>query len=203
MTFDNGDELYKIKSINPRAKMVLRILTDDSKSLCRFGVKFGASLALVPSLLLTAKQLDMEVIGISFHVGSGCYDASSFSDAVHLARKAFDIGAALGFQFTLLDIGGGFPGRSPSGLQFPDIAALLGPTIDELFPDEGVSVIAEPGRYFASSCYTLAVNITSRRVVSRDLSMTAAHVDPSVINHGNDHPSFMCRLTIANCRLCE
>ena len=70
----------------------------------------------------------------------------------------------MGFNFSLLDIGGGFPGNNPTGLQFKDIAAILGPTIDRLFPPH-VKVIAEPGRYFVSSAYTLAVNIIARRVV--------------------------------------
>lgn len=43
MTFDNVDELHKVKRCNPDAKMVLRILADDSKSLCKFGVKFVLS----------------------------------------------------------------------------------------------------------------------------------------------------------------
>jgi ornithine decarboxylase len=186
MTFDNADELYKVKSINPNAKMVLRILTDDSKSLCRFGVKFGASLSLIPHLLNTARGLDLDVIGISFHVGSGCFDASSFTDAVELARQAFDIGSALGFDFELLDIGGGFPGNRPDGLQFTDIAAVLAPTIDRLFP-KNVRVISEPGRYFVSSAYTLAVNVVARRVT------------PSANSPGSDsdeESSFMCKLLI-------
>lgn len=64
MTFDNLDELYKIKSVAPFSKLVLRILTDDSKSVCRFGVKFGASISMIPILLSTAKELELNVIGI-------------------------------------------------------------------------------------------------------------------------------------------
>ncbi|KAG1240171.1 hypothetical protein G6F68_017921 [Rhizopus microsporus] len=33
MTFDNAEELYKIKKLYPDAELVLRILTDDSNSL--------------------------------------------------------------------------------------------------------------------------------------------------------------------------
>ena len=84
-----------------------------------------------------------------------------------MARKAFDIGASLGYHFTLLDIGGGFPGNNPEGLQFKDIAAVLGPCIDRLFPPH-IRVISEPGRYFVSSAYTLATNIMARRVVPKD-----------------------------------
>lgn len=103
MTFDNADELVKVKLHMPDAKMVLRILTDDSKSVCRFGIKFGAAIGLVADLLKLATELEIEVVGISFHVGSGCFDASSFKDAVVLARQAFDIGESLGFNFSLLD----------------------------------------------------------------------------------------------------
>lgn len=164
MTFDNEDELHKIKMHFAGAKMILRILTDDSKSRCRFGVKFGASLKIVPKLLETAKELGINVVGVSFHVGSGCGDASAYRDAVVLAREAFDIGQRLGFNFSILDIGGGFPGRGIGTLQFPEIARTIRSTLDELFP-QNIRIIAEPGRYMASNCFTLAVNIIARRVV--------------------------------------
>ncbi len=83
--------------------MVLRILADDSRSICRFGIKFGASLVHVKSLLKLAKDIGVYVCGVSFHVGSGCFDETAFSDAVVLARKAFDIGEEVGFKFDLLD----------------------------------------------------------------------------------------------------
>ena len=35
MTFDNIDEMKKIKAIHPHAKMVVRVHTDDSKALCK------------------------------------------------------------------------------------------------------------------------------------------------------------------------
>lgn len=195
MTFDNADELQKVAAVAPSTNMVLRILTDDSKSICRFGVKFGASISLVPSLLNTARELGLNVIGVSFHVGSGCFDASSFTEAVQLARQAFDIGASLGFDFSLLDIGGGFPGNAAGGLQFASIAKVLGPAIDALFP-LNVRVIAEPGRYFVSSAYTLAVNIIARRVISRDLKEqeTSKNNHPGYMYYINDgmYGSFNC-----------
>ena len=188
MTFDNIDELYKIKKCHPESDLILRILPDDSKSICRFGKKFGASLSIVPELLSTAKELELNIVGISFHVGSGCFDASAFTDAVVLAKEAFDIGEQLGFKFKLLDIGGGFPGNSPTGLQFKDVAELLAPKIDELFPAD-VTVISEPGRYFVCSAFTLAVNITSRRLIS-----PVGRSDRKFVEE-RDH-SYMCNLTL-------
>ncbi|KAI8909884.1 pyridoxal-dependent decarboxylase [Powellomyces hirtus] len=191
MTFDNADELRKIKMCHPSALMVLRILTDDSRSICKLGTKFGASMSAVPHLLATARSLDMEVIGISFHVGSGCFDASAFGEAVALARKAFDHGTAHGYTFRLLDVGGGFPGNHASGVGFQEIAAILGPAIDHHFGPE-VRVIAEPGRYYVSSAFTLAVNVIARRVVSRDAMVPAtAAVTDTTAPSRDDHPSYM------------
>ncbi|KAI9010252.1 pyridoxal-dependent decarboxylase [Hyaloraphidium curvatum] len=164
MTFDNADELAKIRRHHPGARLVLRILTDDSRSVCRFGIKFGADAEAAAALLALAKEMGMDVVGVSFHVGSGCYDATAFRDAVVAARAVFDEAKAVGYDLELLDVGGGFPGSKSTGITFEQIAAVLGPAIDELFPPS-VRVIAEPGRYFVSAAYTLAVNITARRVV--------------------------------------
>jgi len=72
MTFDNADELDKIAQNHPDAELVLRILADDSHSLMRFGSKFGAPFDMVESLFRRAKQLNLNVVGIAFHIGSGC-----------------------------------------------------------------------------------------------------------------------------------
>lgn len=45
-------------------------------------------------------------------------------------------------------------------------------------PSTGVSIIAEPGSFYVSSAFTLAVNIISKEVVARD-SQDQAHGKPS------------------------
>jgi len=162
MTFDNTDELYKIARVHPAAKLVVRILTDDSKSLCRLGLKFGAPLDTVPALLSTARSLDLDVIGVSFHVGSGSYDSNAFAGAVMRARAAFDMGAEAGYCFKLLDVGGGFESAT-----FEATSIVLARALEVHFPlarKEGIKIIAEPGRYFVSSSFSLAANVIARRV---------------------------------------
>ncbi|KAI9366199.1 ornithine decarboxylase [Pilaira anomala] len=166
MTFDNTEELYKIKKNYPNAELILRILTDDSQSLCQLGLKFGAPLHTVQTLLETAKELDLNVIGVSFHVGSGCLDENAFVDAVVRARIVFDQAALAGFNFSLLDVGGGFPGADvKNGITFEKVAAVLGPAVDRLFPSD-IRVIAEPGRYYVASAFTICTNIIGRRTVT-------------------------------------
>ncbi|XP_048448310.1 ornithine decarboxylase-like, partial [Rhincodon typus] len=110
MTFDNEDELLKVAMNHPTAKMVLRIAVNDFTSQSPLSSKFGASMSECRQLLEYAKALNLDTIGVSFHVGSGCTDPKIFAQAIADARVVFDIGINLGFQMYLLDIGGGFPG---------------------------------------------------------------------------------------------
>ncbi|XP_060790662.1 ornithine decarboxylase-like [Neoarius graeffei] len=165
MTFDSEVELMKVARSHDNAKLVLRIATDDTKAVCRLSVKFGATLKNSRLLLERAKELGLDIIGVSFHVGSGCNDPESFSQAIADARCVFDMGAELGYNMTLLDIGGGFPGSDDCKLKFEEITAVINPALDKYFPaDCGVRIIAEPGRFYAASAYTLAVNIIAKKV---------------------------------------
>ena len=157
MTFDNSDELYKIKRFFPTAELFLRILTDDSTSLCRLSDKFGASLDTTMDLLILAKDLQLNVTGVSFHVGSGASDPQSFEKAVRDARIVFDQAAGIGYDLKTLDVGGGF-----SGDLFESMADVLSKALDENFPSN-VRIIGEPGRYYVASAFTLACNIIARR----------------------------------------
>ncbi|KAI0049432.1 ornithine decarboxylase [Auriscalpium vulgare] len=194
MTFDNADELYKVARANPAAQLVLRILTDDSKSLCRLGLKFGAPLASVPGLLAKARELGLDVVGISFHVGSGCYDSSAFADAVMRARAAFDMGAAAGYAFRLLDVGGGFEEAT-----FEATAAILRDALDRHFPDRAdLRIIAEPGRFYVARAFTLAANIIARRAPldGEHAAASGADGEPVVMYYINDgvYGAFNCIL---------
>lgn len=157
MTFDNADELYKVKQHHPNSRLLLRISTDDSNSLCRLSLKFGASLEDTGKLLDIAKSLELNVVGVSFHVGSGSYDPSAFLDAIQRSRQVFDQGLERGFNFDLLDIGGGFMNDS-----FDGVADLIRSALDTYF-DPSIRVISEPGRFFVSSSFTLAVNVIAKR----------------------------------------
>ncbi|XP_029973163.1 ornithine decarboxylase [Salarias fasciatus] len=166
MTFDSEAELVKVANFHSNAKLVLRIATDDSKSVCRLSMKFGASLKACRGLLERAKKLDLNVIGVSFHVGSGCTDPNAFTQAIADARYVFDLGAELGYNMDLLDIGGGFPGSDDVELKFEEIVAVINPALDKYFPaDSGINIIAEPGRYYVASAYTLVVNIIAKKVI--------------------------------------
>jgi len=167
MTFDNEVELYKIKLYHPYAKLVIRIKTDDSNSTLKFSTKFGCTLADAKLFLEKAKSLELDVIGVSFHVGSKCNDTATWSNTLKDAKEVFKMGKDLGMNMNLLDIGGGFPGTYKDSLvSFEDMAKAINEGIDTYFSDvEDLRLIAEPGRYFATKSHTLVFNVIGKRKI--------------------------------------
>jgi ornithine decarboxylase len=166
MTFDSSHELYKIKLYHPSAKLVIRIQTDDSKSRCRFNCKFGVSLDQVNDLLHQAKFMELDIIGVSFHVGSGCEDSNVYYTALQDCKKVYDMAKEYGFNLNTIDIGGGFPGDNDE--TFVEMANIINRGISDIFNGIEINFIAEPGRYFVTSAYTLVTSVINKKVVKEE-----------------------------------
>jgi len=164
-------ELYKIKTTNHRAKLVLRLKTDDSDSLCRFSHKFGIDISDVDSLINIIKTLKLNLYGVSFHVGSLCKNPKSFYKAIKSCREVYDLcKSKYGIELKMIDIGGGFPGIDIIGLTFKGIVEEINHSFTELFPELDFSdpdcplkLIAEPGRFISTDSYTLVLNIIGKK----------------------------------------
>ncbi|XP_058460147.1 ornithine decarboxylase 1-like [Malaya genurostris] len=163
MTFDSDVELHKIKTISPDAKLVLRIRCEAEKALCPLGKKFGCDPEEeAPRLIKIARSLNLEIVGISFHVGSGCADFPIYFKAISYARDLFDYAKTFGYEMNLLDIGGGFPGEK--GTIIDEVAMIVNSALDKFFPDKSIRIISEPGRYYVSAAFTLITAVQSKRV---------------------------------------
>jgi len=164
MTFDNLTELQKIRDVYPEAELYLRIGVDDSGALCQLSTKFGAGLSNCPLLLKEAKSMGLNVVGLSFHVGSGQQTVEAYIDALDRARSVFDTAEALGMKLSVLDIGGGFPGDDDDEVffGFEQVAQAISKKLEESFPKD-VRIIAEPGRYFVAACCTLVTKVYAIR----------------------------------------
>ncbi|NXL49422.1 AZIN2 inhibitor, partial [Podilymbus podiceps] len=161
MTFDNEVELSKVARSHPHARMLLGIAADSSPS-AHPSLAFGTTLESCRHLLEAAKEQDVEVVGISFHLGSRGLEPQAFARAVAAAQLAFEMGTELGFQMHLLDIGGGFPGTEDTRTRFEEVAAVINSALDLYFPDGcGVEVVARPGRYYVTSAFTFAASIAA------------------------------------------
>jgi diaminopimelate decarboxylase len=166
VTFDNVTEVEKCAAVSKKIELIMRIITDDRGSQCRLSSKFGAPRHKWRSLLAAAKRYGLNVAGVSFHVGSGCRDATRYELALKDAREIFDIAEReYGMHMKILDIGGGFPGETHSiwnpaveideedndldegkaeeeagevdrFMFFKEIAEQVAPIVDRLFPVE-------------------------------------------------------------------
>jgi diaminopimelate decarboxylase len=96
MTFDSEDELIKLSKEYPEAELYLRIHTDDTHSISRLGLKFGAKMGQIAALVRLAQDLKLNLVGLSYHVGSGNYRVASFAEAVQNARAVYDLALSLG-----------------------------------------------------------------------------------------------------------
>jgi len=86
---------------------------------------------------------------------------NAYIDALDRARGVFDLAETIGFNFTILDIGGGFPGVDDIFLEFEQIGRSISKKLDDIFPN--ITIIAQPGRFIASACCTLVTKVISIR----------------------------------------
>lgn len=191
MTFDCDLELVKIKAICPDANLVLRIVCEAEEAQCPLGKKFGCDpLVEAPKLLKAARSMNLNVIGISFHVGSGCRDYPIYNKAIGFCKSLFAEAEALGFHMTLLDIGGGFPGDNDKNID--EVSRIVNQSLETHFSDKNVRVIAEPGRFYVASAFTLVTNIQSKKNIYDGITDQINHV-MYYLNDGV-YGSFNCML---------
>mmetsp|Transcript_43178 Transcript_43178/g.99534 ORF Transcript_43178/g.99534 Transcript_43178/m.99534 type:complete len:541 (+) Transcript_43178:130-1752(+) len=162
LIFDNKAELEKLAEIHPTAELVLRVQTDDTLAQCPLSNKFGATVAGCKDLLAHARSLGLKVVGVSFHVGSGCSKGGAFLSAMERAKEVWDEAVQQGFEMKLLDIGGGFPGWDETDqASFADHSADINNALEEHFASTEILVVAEPGRFFAAPAQAVLAEVTS------------------------------------------
>ncbi|NWS25602.1 AZIN2 inhibitor, partial [Polioptila caerulea] len=180
MAFDNEVELSKVARSHPRARMLLGI-SADSIPAAHPSMAFGTTLKSCRHLLQTAKEQAVEVVGISFHLGSRGLEPQALSQAVAAAQLVFDMGTELGHHMHLLDIGGGFPGTEDTRAPLEEIAAGINSALDLYFPEgTGVDIVARPGRYYVTSAFTLAVSITALEEIPMEQPGSDGRCDSSM-----------------------
>ena len=158
-TFDSVCELQKIAlSVSGVAsEVLLRIRADDPQARCNLGNKYGAEESEWPELINMCSRLGLNLVGVSFHVGSMAKSANAFVDALGKARRAIDVAENYGgFKPRIIDIGGGF--SSENIFDLGPIPSMINQALNDNFNSE-FKFIAEPGRYFAEHVATLVTPV--------------------------------------------
>jgi ornithine decarboxylase len=152
VTYDNYEEINKIKKYAPHAGLALRLKVPNTGAMVELSSKFGAAPGEAVDLILAADRAGLVVEGLSFHVGSQTTNFQNYVQAINLAANIFKEARSRGYtKMNLLDIGGGFPAPYDATVRpFGELAKILNREIDRLFPKE-IQVLAEPGRFMVAT----------------------------------------------------
>lgn len=172
VTFDNSEEIKKVKKYAPQAGLVLRLKVPNTGAMVELSSKFGASPGEAVDLILEADKVGLTVEGVSFHVGSQTTNFENYVQAINLSANIFKEARDRGYtRMNLLDIGGGFPAPYDSSVKpFSELAKVINRELDRLFPKNDpafpkkLEILAEPGRFFCATSATAVSKIIGKAV---------------------------------------
>lgn len=164
VTYDNLNELKKIKEFAPQAGVVLRLRVPNTGSMVELSSKFGCDPGEAVDLVVHAFQLGLVVEGISFHVGSQCTNFQNFVQAINMAAAVMNEARSRGHEIKILDIGGGFPAPYDRHVKpFAELARLINAEIDRLFAPD-IQILAEPGRFLVATAAMAVARVIGKAV---------------------------------------
>jgi ornithine decarboxylase len=165
VTYDNLDEIQKVRQYAPHAGLCLRIKVPNTGAMVELSSKFGAAPGEAVDLIRAAHDAGLVCEGLSFHVGSQTTNFDNFVQALQLAAEIFYEAKLRGFEkLNLLDIGGGFPAPYNENVRpFEELASVLEREIARLFPPD-IEILAEPGRFLVATAATAVVKVIGTAV---------------------------------------
>jgi ornithine decarboxylase len=162
VTFDNRDELKKIREYCETAGLVLRLKVPDTGSQVEMSSKFGAEPGDADHLIRQAFDAGLMVEGLSFHVGSQCTNFDNYTAALAITSEILHEARQKGYNLKIVDIGGGFPVPYDAQVpRFEKLARLINAECQRLFPED-IEIIAEPGRFIVATAATLISEIIGK-----------------------------------------
>lgn len=162
VTYDNSEELRKIRKHAPQAGLVLRLRVPNTGSIVELSSKFGCDVADAVDLIVEAFEAGLTVEGVSFHVGSQCVNFDNYVQALNIAAAVMTEARSRGHEIKILDIGGGFPVPYDSHVKpFEELAGKINAEIDRLFAKD-IEILAEPGRFLVATAATAVSRIIGK-----------------------------------------
>jgi len=165
VTFDNLEEIHKIKQHAPHAGLALRLKVPNTGAMVELSSKFGASPGEAVDLILAADRLGLVVEGISFHVGSQTTNFENYVQALNLTANIFKEAKDRGYtKMNLVDIGGGFPAPYDATVKpFRELAKVINSEIERLFAKD-IQILAEPGRFMVATAGYAVSSVVGKAV---------------------------------------
>ncbi len=163
VTFDNIEEIHKVKQYAPNAGLVLRIKVPNTGAMVELSSKFGADPGDVVEMIGEAHSQGLVVEGLSFHVGSQTTNFENYIQALSVVSGIINEAKLSGYEkLKIVDIGGGFPAPYDVNVQpFKNLARRLNSELDRLF-DSNIEIFAEPGRFLVATACTSVASVIGK-----------------------------------------
>jgi ornithine decarboxylase len=163
---DSPEEITKLKANGWKGSVLVRLLVEEKGSVQPFGSKFGAPVSWWPEICRELQKHNVPCSGFSFHVGSECKRPENFYKAIGLGSEFVNLLAKYQTNpITTIDIGGGF---LPDSQNFLECSKQIEKARGEFFNPKkkawsSVKWIAEPGRYFGASFFSLYAPVIGKK----------------------------------------
>jgi ornithine decarboxylase len=147
---DSTYEVEKVAEYAPNSRVYVRLAVDNHGSVLPLAGKFGVSGDEALELFDQARELGLQPIGLSFHVGSQCLSVNNWVNAIRACGKIWREAEERDHKFHFLDIGGGFPAGHYHDESIPtieQIGMLSMEAIRAFIPEvPNLMLVLEPGR---------------------------------------------------------
>ncbi len=160
--FDSVNEINKLAKYAPGSNVYLRLKVSDYGSKFPLSKKFGLDALYAADYCSLAQDAGLNVMGVTFHVGSQSENLQVWKTALELVGKTIQTLAARGIDIKMVNLGGGFP--SDYGEPVPalkDIGAIIRSAKAEFLP-AGIELMAEPGRSVVANSSTMVTTVIGR-----------------------------------------
>lgn len=156
---DNLEELKKFIPYAGQVELIIRVSFRSQQAVVDLSRKFGCALEELPIIVELAQQNGIDVVGLSFHVGSQSLSPMMQVNAVRSSVAAMKV--MHGVKWKLLDIGGSFPvSYQEDVLPIADFCVPVVEALAEL--PEGIEVFAEPGRFISAPAMIEVISVVGK-----------------------------------------
>lgn len=135
------------------------------------------------SLLDYAHSHGVKVVGVKFHTrhtdnNDISIKVSMVTSAIKKSRVIFDYGKQLGFDMSIVNIGGDIP---DAVADLPAFAKAVNAALAQFYPEQHINVMAEPGRFLTCDFVTMVANVLTSNEVkpAKNLASKASSLKPS------------------------
>jgi len=156
---DNFEEMKKFYQFAGQVELIVRVSFRSKQAVVDLSRKFGCTLEELPILVEMAQQHGVDVVGLSFHVGSQSLSPMMQVNAIRSSIAAIKVMRNVNWK--ILDIGGSFPVSYQE--EVTPIEEFCAPVLEALSEvPEGVEIFAEPGRFISAPSMIEVVSVVGK-----------------------------------------